>query len=70
MATAQRSQIGGKARAVASREPTRAFDNQPASLQSDQAKENSRKAGVVHGRRVGGAQRSAQKRQEKRRESR
>ena len=54
----------------ASRRPPLAPDGHGKSFQSDQAKEKSRKAGAVRQRRIGGALRSEQQRQQKRRDSR
>ncbi|HEY3451062.1 MAG TPA: hypothetical protein VGK67_32190 [Myxococcales bacterium] len=63
-----RSGMGRKE--VSSRRPTQAFGNQDTSFQSEQAKAHSQKAGAVRSKRISGAQRSAQQRQQKRRDSR
>jgi len=70
MIATQKVQTAAKSKERASRQPTQGLGNQPSAFQTDQAKERSRTAGAVRGKRINASQRSAQKRQQARRDSR
>lgn len=71
MAAITNGQTDAKAKKAGSnRRRKQASGKQPTPEQSDEAKAHSRKAAKVRSRRIGGAQRSEQKRQQKRRDSR